>query len=152
MNEQSKIADPPGIRVRETKAEDDNVVDLIGKMARQGAHLAEEQVSLMQAEVREAANDMKAAVGAMAGAAVVGISGLGVTLMGLAYLVSDWVENVWLGTLIVGVITLIIAAIMYSGAKSKMNSTHLKPDRTIRTVKDDPDAVTGNMTHTRRTQ
>ena len=152
MNDQSKIADPPGRRVREPQAHDDNVVDLIGKLTRQGAHLAEEQVSLMQAEVREAATDVKQAVGAMAGAAVVGISGLGVTLMGLAFLVGAWIENVWLGTLIVGVVTLVIAAIMYSSGKSKMRTSHLKPDRTIRTVKDDPDAVTGNMTNTRRTQ
>ena len=152
MNDQSNTFDPPGRRLREPQAHDDNVVDLIGKLTRQGAHLAEEQVSLMQAEVREAATDMKEAVGALAGAAVVGISGLGVTLMGLAYLVGDWVENLWLGTLIVGVITLIVAAIMYSGGKSKLSSTNLKPSRSIRTAEDTPDAVTGNMTTPRRPQ
>jgi hypothetical protein len=152
MNDQGKIIDPPGARVRNTPAGGDNVVDLIGQLTRQGAHLAEEQISLMQAEVREAATDMKQAVGALAGAAVVGIAGLGVTLMGLAYLVSDWVESIWLGTLIVGVITLIIAGIMYSGGKSKLRATNLKPDRTIRTVEDTPDAVTGGMSaNTRRT-
>ena len=153
MNDQSKIVDPPGRRVREPQAHDDNVVDLLGKLTRQGAHLAEEQVSLMQAEVRESATEVKQAVGAMAGAAVVGISGLGVTLMGLAYLLGDLIDNTWLGTLIVGVVTLIIAAIMYSSGKSKMNSTHLKPDRSIRTIEDTPDAATGRMTSTpRRTQ
>lgn len=145
MNDQRKIIDPPGSRVRNAPASDDNVVDLISQLTRQGAHLAEEQVSLMQAEVREAANDMKQAVGALAGAAVVGIAGLGVTLMGLAYLVSAWVESIWLGTLIVGVITLIVAAIMYSGGKSKLGAANLKPERTIRTVEDTPDAVTGTM-------
>ncbi|MGN3974008.1 phage holin family protein [Tsuneonella sp. SYSU-LHT278] len=145
MNDQSKIIDPPGRRVRDPDPRDDNVVDLIGKLTRQGAHLAEEQVSLVQAEVREAMADIKQAIGAMAGAAVVGIAGLGVTLMGLAYLVSDWIENTWLGTLIVGALTLIVAAIMYSSGKSKMNRTNLKPTRSIRTVEDTPDAVTGNM-------
>ena len=144
MNDQSKIIDPPGARVRQPHTGDDNIVDLIGKLTRQGAHLAEEQISLMQAEVREAATDVKEAAGAFAGAAVVGIAGLGVTLMGIAYLVSEWLESLWLGTLIVGVLTLIAAAVMYSGGKAKVRSTHLKPDRTIRTVKDTPDAVTGH--------
>ncbi len=145
MNDQTKIIDPPGRRVRDAEPHDDNIVDLLSKLTRQGAHLAEEQVSLMQAEVREAATDIKQATGALAGAAVVGIAGLGVTLMGLAYLVGDWIENLWLGTLIVGVLTLIVATIMYSSAKSKLATTNLKPDRSIRTVEDTPDAVTGNM-------
>ncbi len=155
MNDQTRISEPPvteppGRRVRTATPADDNLVDLVSRLTRQGAHLAEEQVSLMQAEVREATTDVKQAVGALAGAAVVGISGLGVTLMGLAYLVGDWIENVWLGTLIVGVITLIVAAIMYSSGKSKMRTANLKPDRTIRTAEDTPDAVTGNMTNSSR--
>lgn len=156
MNEQSRIIDPPERRLREPRdveGQDDNIVDLIGQLTRQGAHLAEEQVSLMQAELREAANDTKQAIGALAGAAVVGIAGLGVALMGLAYLVSGWVESLWLGTLIVGLIALVIAAIMYSSGKAKMRTTNLKPERSIRTAEDTPDAVTGNMTNEhRRTQ
>lgn len=152
MNEHSKITEPPppGMRVREPQPHDDSIVDLLRQLTRQGAHLAEEQVSLMQAEVREAANDMKEAVAAYATAAVVGIAGLGVTLMGLAYLVSEWVESLWGGTLIVGVVTLVIAAILYSSGKSKMNSANLKPKRSIRTAEDTPDAVTGKMTAPRR--
>jgi hypothetical protein len=153
MNEHTNTFDPPGRRLREPPvqdvgAHDDNLVDLIAKLTRQGAHLAEEQVSLMQAELREAKTDVTQSVGAMAGAAVVGISGLGVTLMGLAYLLGDLLNNTWLGTLIVGVVTLIVAAIMYSSGKAKLSSANLAPDRTIRTVKDDADAVTGHMTPT----
>ncbi|MDP4538497.1 phage holin family protein [Qipengyuania sp. DY56-A-20] len=151
MNEQSKITAAPGEELRDPHPHDENVVDLISKLTRQGAHLAEEQVSLMQAEVRETAHDTKQAVGAYAGAAVVGIAGLGVTLMGLAYLVSEWVESLWGGTLIVGVLTLVIAAILYSSGKSKISATSLKPERSIRTAEDTPDAVTGNMSTKRRT-
>ena len=155
MNEHSNINEPGGPRLRQTDPrgqQDDNVVDLLGQLTRQGAHLAEEQVSLMQAEVREAANDVKQAVGALAGAAVVGVAGLGVTLMGVAYLVSALLDSLWLGTLIVGVVTLIVAAILYSSGKSKMSASHLKPERSIRTAEDTPDAVTGNMSTNRRTQ
>lgn len=139
---QERAIDPPGTRLRQPGS--DNIVDLVGKLTSQGAHLAQEQVALMQAEVREAATDVKQAIGAYAGAAVVGLAGLGVTLMGIGWLLGDAIENGPLGVLIVGIVSLIVAAILYSSARSKTKGAHLKPDRTIRTLEDTPDAATGN--------
>ncbi|MFA9200914.1 MAG: phage holin family protein [Cypionkella sp.] len=126
----------------------DNVVDLLSKLTSQGAHLAQEQVALMQAEVREAASDVKQAVAAYAGAAVLGLTGLGVTATGLGFWLGDAIDNLPLGIIIVGVITLIIAAVLYSSAKAKTSAAHLKPQRTIRTVADTPDVLTGTHTST----
>jgi len=122
-----------------------NVVDLVSQLTRQGAHLAQEQIHLMQAEVREGVNDAKQAIGAYAGAVVVGISGLGVTLMGAGYLLGDALDNIGLGILIVGVVSLILAAILYSAGKKKASAANLKPERSIRTAEDMPAAATGNM-------
>ena len=142
MNEQ---APDPQMNTRRPAAADDDPIDLIRQLTRQGAHLAQEQVNLVQAEMREGINDIKQAIGAYAGAAVVGISGLGVTLMGLGYLLGAAIDNVGLGILIVGVISLILAAIMYSAGKKKASTTNLKPDRSIRTAEDTPAAATGQM-------
>src|SRR5918997_4478457 len=71
----------------------ENVVDLLKQLAGQGSHLAEQQLALIKAEIRESTNELKTAVGAMAGAAVVGLAGLGVTLMGVAYLLGDAIDN-----------------------------------------------------------
>ena len=139
----NRAMDPPGTRVRQTGSSD-NIVDLVGKLTSQGAHLAQEQVALMQAEVREATTDIKQAIGAYASAGVVGLSGLGVTLMGLGWLLGDAIDSVPWGIFIVGVVTLVIAAILYSGAKSRTRAAHLKPDRSIRTLEDTPDIVTGH--------
>ena len=95
--------------------------------------------------MREAAGDVKPAVGGMVGAAVVGISGLGVTLMGLAYLLGDVIENVGLATLIVGVATLVLAYVLYQSASAKMSATNLAPDRSQRTLQRTPDAVRGDL-------
>lgn len=122
-----------------------NIVDLVGRLTQQGAHLAKDQVSLMQAEVREATQDIKVAIGAFASAAVFGIAGLGVLLMGIAYFLAQALENLALGTTIVGVATLLIAAILYAGAKKKVSSASLRPERTIDTLEDTPAAATGNM-------
>ena len=123
----------------------DNIVDLLRQLVGQGTHLADQQLSLIKAEVRESASDVKVAVSGMVGAAVVGIAGLGVVLMGLAYLLADAIENLAGATLIVGVATLVLAYILYRGAAAKMNAAHLAPDRTERTLQRTPDAVRGNL-------
>ena len=124
----------------------DNIVDLVRQLTSQGSHLAEQQLQLVLAEMRETATDLKVAVSGMLGAAVVGIAGLGVVLMGLAYLLADAIENLGLATLIVGVVTLIIAAILYGGARKKMDAAHLSPERSRRTLERTPDAVRGDLT------
>jgi hypothetical protein len=142
---------PPKPRMdasRPTGAEDHNVVDLVGRLTQQGAHLAKEQVSLMQAEVREATQEIKAAIGAIAGAVVFGVAGLGVLLMGIAYFVGQAVNNLALGTVITGAATLAIAGILYATGKSKASSSNLKPQRTVDTITDTPAEVTGNLQNT----
>jgi hypothetical protein len=144
MNDQvpDKSMVPPGERVRQPGGE--NVVDLLGRLTSQGAHLAQEQVALMQAEVREGVTDIKQAIAAYAGAAVLGLAGLGVTLTGLGWWLGDAIDNVPLGIVIVGIVTLIVAAIFYTSAKGKIAAAHLKPERSIRTVEHTPDIVTGS--------
>ena len=144
MNDFDPSMNPAG----DGRRRDDNVVDLLGRLTQEGAHLAEEQMHLLQAEVREAAHDVKQAVGAIAGAAVVGIAALGVLLMALSYLLGDAIDNTGLATLIVGVLAMIVAGILYAGARKKLRTTHLRPERTIHTAQDTPDAVTGHMPNT----
>jgi uncharacterized membrane protein YqjE len=129
----------------------DNVVDLLKQLAGQGSHLAEQQLALIKAEIRESTAELKVAVAAMAGAAVVGLAGLGVTLMGLAYLLGDAIDNMPLATLIVGLVALGIAYLMYRSGATKMSGAQLSPDRTQRTLQRTPDAVRGDLSteHTR---
>jgi hypothetical protein len=153
------VTEPHVIRPTVTPTQDpsgqsgggDNIVDLLRQLVGQGSHLAEQQLSLIKAEIRESTNDLKAAVGAMAGAAVVGLAGLGVLLMGLAYLLGDAIENVPLATLIVGLVTLGLAYLMYRGGAKKMSATHLAPDRSQRTLQRTPDVARGEL-HSEQTR
>ena len=129
----------------------DNIVDLVRQLASQGSHLAEQQLSLIKAEVREATGDLKAAVGSMAGAAVVGISGLGVTLMGLAFLLGQAIDNLAIATLIVGIATLALAYALYRAGANKMSTAHFAPDRSQRTLERTPDIARGDL-HTEHTR
>lgn len=135
----------PGPELGKASGGGDNIVDLVRQLAHQGTHLAEQQVNLLKAEVRESAAEVKVAVGSLAGAAVVGIAGLGVLLMGIAYLLGDAIDNTGLATLIVGVATLVVAWLMYSAGRKKMSAAELSPDRSRRTLERTPEAVSGHL-------
>lgn len=125
------------------RQEDESLPELISRLAEQGSHLAEQQVKLIEAEVRSGINDIKESAGAMAGAAVLGIAGIGVVLMAISYLLGS-VMPLWLGTLIVGVAALIGAYAMFAGARAKLQSSSLSVDRTKRTLERAPAAISGN--------
>jgi hypothetical protein len=129
---------------------EENVVDLLKQLAGQGSHLAEQQLALIKAEIRESTGDLKKAVAAMAGAAIVGLAGVGVVLMGVAYLLGAAIHNLGLATLIVGLATLALAYVLYRSGASKMSTTNLTPDRTERTLQRTPDAVRGDLTENKR--
>lgn len=132
-------------RKRVPPGTEENVVDLLKQLAGQGSHLAEQQLALIKAEIRESTADIKTAVGAMAGAAVVGLAGLGVLLMGVAYLLGDAIDNVGLATLIVGAATLVLAYILYRSGAEKMRAANLQPERTERSLQRTPDAMRGDL-------
>ena len=122
---------------------DESIPDLIRRLTDQGSHLAHQQAELIQSEVRSAIADMKEAVGAMAGAAVLGIAGLGVLLMGLSFLLGEIME-LWLATLIVAVATLAGAYAMFAGGRKKLQSSSMSADRSRRTIERAPSAITGH--------
>lgn len=121
-----------------------NPIDLVKRLVNQSSILAKQELALVQAEMGQALDDIKIAMGSLVGAAVVGISGLGILLLAFVYLLSETMDP-WLAAFIVAGVTLVIAWLMYAGAKKKMDAANLKPTRTIRTVQDTPDAVTPDM-------
>jgi hypothetical protein len=106
----------------------DSIPDLVRQLTEQGTHLAQQQVSLVQAEVRDSINDLKV--------------GAGVMLMGLAYLLDEFMQ-LWLATLIVAAVTLGVAYAMFTSGKKKMQSKSMSVERTRRTLERAPSAIAG---------
>lgn len=122
------------------------IVDLLGRLTSQGAHLAQEQVALIQAEVREGLSDIRQVIAAHAFAGIFGLAGLGITLTGLGWLLGDALDNVPVGILIAGIATLVIAGVLYARARQKLKAMDIKPVRSIRTIEDTPDILSGAPT------
>src|SRR4051812_45792645 len=94
------------------RQEADSIPDLLKQLADQSGHLAQQQLDLIQAEVKASVADLGQAIGAMAGAAVVAVAGLGVLLMGCAFLLGQFMD-LWLATMIVAVAAMALAGLLY---------------------------------------
>jgi hypothetical protein len=129
--------------------EDESVADLVSDLAHQGGHLAEQQSRLIQAEVTSAIGDLKESIGAFSGAAVLGIASLGVLLMAVSFLLGS-VMPLWLGTLIVGVVSVGIAYALCVAGRKKLQTKSMTLDRTREMIERAPSAVTGNESEARR--
>ena len=125
----------------------DRLPDLVRRLTEQGSHLAQQQMRLIEGEVRSSVTDIKEAAAAMAGAAVVGIAGLGVLLMGLSFLLAEATE-LWMATLIVAAATLAGAYAMFIAGKKKLQSSSMTADRTRRTLERAPSAISGKQEST----
>ena len=125
-----------------TGKDDDSISGLVHRLAGQGSHLAEQQLRLVEAEIRSGVDDIKQSAGAMAGALVLGLAGTGVLMMGVAYLLAEAMP-LWLATLLVGAIALAGAAAMAAAGRKKLQSTSLSVDRTRRTLQRAPSAMSG---------
>ena len=144
---EARDADPSAFKFRESR-KDESIPDLVRRLTEQGSQLAEQQLRLVEAEVRSGFSDVKESAGAMAGAAVLGLTGIGVVLMGLAFLLGRAMP-LWLATLIVGVAALAGAYAMFVAGQKKLQSTSLSVERTKRTLERAPAAISGNTNEKR---
>ncbi len=95
------------------------------------------EVRLAKAEVKEDMASLVQAVVMLAAAAIFGIVGLTVLLIGVAALVNEWIEEEWQAFGLVGLATLLVAALVGMIGKSRMSGANLAPERTIDSLKED---------------
>ena len=132
--------DEPGLgSVRDRSGE--SIPHLIKDLATDVSTLVGKEIQLAKSEAREAAADVKTAVGAIATGAVMAMAGLVILLMSAVYGLSNVVAP-WLAALIVGSAALLIGFIMVKGAQKKMSASSLAPDRTLDSVKKDTQTLT----------
>jgi hypothetical protein len=121
---------------------EESIPALVRRLAEEGSDLAQQQMRLVEAEVRSGVHDIKQSVGAMAGAAVLGVAGLGVLLMGIAFALAQ-VVPLWAATLIVAVVALSGAYAMLVAGQKKLQSSSVTVERTKRTLERAPSTIAG---------
>jgi hypothetical protein len=152
--------DPP--QAPPPRADDRSLGDLLSELANETTTLVKQEVALAKTEVRtevqRATDEAKTAAknaGYIAAGGAVAYTGLIAAVIGLGWLLGEILFDLeWLGILLVG---LLVAAVGYALVKKglerlkremeALKRTDLKPERTIKTLKEDKEWLKQETKH-----
>ena len=136
-DEQATRPEPPEVHGR-------SVGELIGEVSNDLSTLMRQELALAKAEVKAEATKTGKAAGMLGGA---GFAGYMVALFlscalwwGLANAMDTGIA-----ALIVAIIWGVIGAVLFVTGRKKMREVHPKPERTVSTLKEVPDALKGHQ-------
>jgi Putative Actinobacterial Holin-X, holin superfamily III len=131
---------------REGTAEEDisqvSVGQLINEISRDLSTLVRQEVALAKAEVSAEVSKTGKAAGMLGGAGFAGYMVLLFLSFALWWGLSNAMDQGW-AALIVALIWALIGAVLYFSGRGQLRRVHPKPERTIETVKQVPDALKG---------
>jgi hypothetical protein len=130
----------------ETKEQDHRTIGvLLRELLQEARDLFKQEVALAKTETSQKVSVFGRNVGYLAAGGAVALAGALILLAGLSVLLS-WIyaragvsEGVaaWLGPMTVGVIVTVVGSILVSKALKTLKDGSLKPEETIRTLKED---------------
>jgi hypothetical protein len=132
----------PGGAAPRADVENMSVGDLLGNVSQDLSTLLRQELALAKAELRTEA------VKAGKGAGMVGAAGFAGYMVVLFASIAVWwalanVLDEGLAALIVAVLWAVAAGVLYSTGRRKLREMNPKPERTVDTLKQVPDAIKG---------
>ena len=121
-----------------------SVGSLISEVTSDLSTLMRQELDLAKAEVKEEAAKTGKAAGMLGGA------GFACYMLALFLSIAAWwglanvMDEAW-AALIVAAVWGVIAAVLFASGRKKMREVHPKPERTVSTLKEVPDALKGRQ-------
>lgn len=119
-----------------------SVGDLIGNVTRDLSTLMRQELALAQAEVKQEVSKTAKGAGALSGAAVAGYFVLLFLSIALWAGLSNVMDPGW-AALIVAVLWAAIGGVLFAVGRSKLRQVNPKPERTVDTLSNVPEALKG---------
>ncbi|MDQ2748517.1 MAG: phage holin family protein [Pseudonocardiales bacterium] len=119
-----------------------SVGELITDVSRDLSTLMRQELELAKAEMKAEVGKTGKAAGMLGGAGLAGYMVLLFLSISLWWGLSNVMDQGW-AALIVAVIWAVIGAILYTTGRSTLRTVNPKPERTVDTVKQVPDALKG---------
>ena len=120
-----------------------SVGDLIGEVSNDLSTLMRQELALAKAEVKAEATKTGKAAGMLGGAGFAGYMVALFASIALWWTLANGMDEGW-AALIVAALWAVVGAVLYSLGRSRLKSVHPKPERTVQTLKEVPDALKGN--------
>jgi hypothetical protein len=125
-----------------------SVGDLLGNVTRDLSTLMRQELALAQAEVKQEVSKTAKGAAAVSGAGVAGYFVLLFLSIALWAGLSNVMDAGWAG-LVVAVLWAVIGGILFAVGRSKLREVHPKPERTVDTLSNVPEALKGQRGGTR---
>jgi len=136
-------ADEQATRTERPEVQGRSVGDLIGEVSNDLSTLMRQELALAKAEVKAEATKTGKAAGMLGGAGFAGYMVALFASIALWWALANGMDEGW-AALIVAALWAVVGAVLYSLGRSRLKSVHPKPERTVQTLKEVPDALKGN--------
>ena len=116
-----------------------SIGELFGQLSNDASRLIQQEMALAKAELRETASMLARDAAKFGVAAVLGLLG---ALAATAFLIiglGDLLDNYWASALLVTIVYLAVAGLLAKSAANDIKSRGVKPEETLRTLKEDAD-------------
>lgn len=124
------------------QVENASVGELIGEVTSDLSRLMRQELELAKAELREEASKTGKAVGMLVAAGIAGFLVVLFASYALWWGLANVMDEGW-AALIVAALWAIVAAVLYSVGRKRMREVQPKPQQTVDTLKEVPDALRG---------
>jgi xanthine/uracil permease len=114
-----------------------SVPDLLGDLVQQSSSLVRQEVQLARAEMSEKVSQIGAAAASIGVAGALLLGALIILLQAVVAILVAFGLQVWLASLIVGIVVALIGYLLLQGGLKKMKAANLTPDRTVHQVSQD---------------
>jgi nitrate/nitrite transporter NarK len=102
-----------------------------------------QELALAKAEVKAEATKTGKAAGMLGGAGFAGYMVALFVSIALWWALANGMDEAW-AALIVAALWAVVGAVLYSMGRTRLKSVHPKPERTVETLKEVPNALKGN--------
>ena len=136
-------ADEQAIRTERPEVHGRSVGDLISEVSNDLSTLMRQELALAKAEVKAEATKTGKAAGMLGGAGFAGYMVALFVSIALWWALANGMDEGW-AALIVAALWAVVGAVLYSMGRARLKAVHPKPERTVQTLKEVPDALKGN--------
>lgn len=136
----SKINPNPSVTQRKQPAqilELEHLETRVTQLYNQLEQLVTTQLELAKTEISEKIQQAKRGVGTVTVGGTLAFYGGQALLFGVVLLVNLWIESLWISALAVGAVVAVIGFIMITSGKKALDPSHLKPEKTMRSIQED---------------
>ena len=119
-----------------------SVGELLAEVSRDLSTLMRQEMELAKAEIKQEVTKTGKGAGMLGGAGFAGYMVLLFLSIGLWWALANVMNEAW-AALIVALLWAVIGAVLYLRGRAQLRAVHPKPEQTVETLKEVPDALKG---------